>query len=49
MSKFATPPPAIDSDMSQVIDDITSAMHDTYDDASTMLDNTVPLGDFIDE
>ena len=47
MSKFATPPPAIDSDMSQVIDDATSAMHDAYDD--TLLDNTVPLGEFLDE
>jgi hypothetical protein len=35
--------------MSQVIDDTTSAMNDTYDDASTMLDNTVPLGEFLDE
>ena len=46
MSKFATPRPAIDSDMSQVIDDATSAMHDAYDD--TLLDNTVPLGEFLD-
>ena len=49
LSKLATPPPAINSDMSQVIDDTTSAMNDTYDDASTMLDNTVPLGEFLDE
>ena len=34
--------------MSQVIDDATSAMNDTYDDASTLLDD-VPLGDFFDE
>ena len=33
MSKFATPTPAsvIRSDMSHVIDDATSAMHDAYD------------------
>src|SRR4030042_6324843 len=49
LSKLATPPPAINSDMSQVIDDTTSTMNDTYDDASTMLDNTVPLGEFLDE
>ena len=49
LSKLATPPPAIHSDMSQVIDDTTSAMNDTNDDASTMLDNTVPLGEFLDE
>ena len=37
--------------MSQVIDDATSAMNDTYDDASTLLDDDddVPLGDFLDE
>ena len=49
MSKFATPTPAIDSDMSHVIDDATSAMHDTYDETTSMLDNTVPLGEFLDE
>ena len=47
LSKLATPTPAINSDMSQVIDDATLAMHDAYDD--TLLDNTVPLGDFLDE
>ena len=33
MSKLATPKPAsaVNSDMSHVIDDATSAMHDTYD------------------
>ena len=43
MSKFATPKPttAIDSDMSHVIDDATSAMHDTYDETTSMLDNTL--------
>ena len=49
MSKLATPPHAINSDMSQVIDDATSTMNDAYDDASTLLDDGVPLGDFLDE
>ena len=49
MSKFATPTPAIDSDMSHVIDDATSTMNDAYDDASTLLDKIVPLGEFLDE
>ena len=49
MSKFATPPPASNLNMSQVIDDATSAMNDTDDDATTFLDNTVPLGEFLDE
>ena len=49
LSRLATPPPAIHSDMSQVIDDTTSAMNETIDDASTMLDDTVPLGEFLDE
>ena len=51
MSKLATPKPdtAMNSDMSHVIDDATSAMHDTYDETTSMLDNTVPLGEFLDE
>ena len=49
MSKLATPTPVIDSDMSHVIDDATSAMHDTYDETTCMLDTTVPLGEFLDE
>src|SRR3989337_2283495 len=49
LSKLATPIPAIDSDMSHVIDDATSAMHDAYDDTTSLLDNTVPLGEFLDE
>ena len=51
MSKFATPKPttAIDSDMSHVIDDATSAMHDTYDETTSTLDTTVPLSEFLDE
>ena len=46
LSKLATPKPApaIDSAMSHVIDDVTSAMHDTYDETTSMLDTTVPLG-----
>ena len=36
--------------MSQVIDDATSTMNDTYDDSSTLLEkHDVPLGDFLDE
>ena len=51
MSKLATPTPAsaICSDMSHVIDDATSDMHDTYDETTSMLDTTVPLGEFLDE
>ena len=51
MSKFATPKPttAIDSDMLHVIDDATSAMHDTYDETTSMLDTTVPLGEYLEE
>ena len=49
ISKLATPPHVISSDMSQVIDDATSAMNATHDDASTLLDDNVPLGEFLDE
>ena len=51
MSKFATPTPAsaIRPDMLHVIDDATSAMHDTYDENTSMLDTTVPLGEFLEE
>ena len=51
MSKLATPKPAsvINSDMSHVIDDATSAMHDTYYETTSMLDTNVPLGEFLDE
>ena len=49
LSKLVTPTHAIDSDMSQVIDDATSALHDTYDETTSMLDNTMPLGEFLDE
>ena len=37
------------SNMSQVIDDATFAMNDAYDDSSTLLDDNVPLGEFLDE
>ena len=49
MSKFATPRPAtaVNSDMPHVIDDATSAMHDTYDETASMPDTTVPLGEFL--
>ena len=51
LSKLATPKPAsaIRSDMSHVIDDADSAIHDTYDETTSMLDTTVPLGEFLDE
>ena len=50
INKLATPPHAINSNMSQVIDDATSTMNDAYDDASTLLDNDdVPLGEFLDK
>ena len=49
ISRPATPPHVINSDMLQVIDDATSAMNATHDDANTLLDDDVPLGDFLDE
>ena len=49
ISKLAAPPHAINSDMSQVIDDATSAMDNAYDDASTLLNDDVPPGDFLDK
>src|SRR3954469_3195551 len=51
LSNLVTPKPAsaIYSDMSHVSDDATSAMHDTYDETTSMLDTTVPLGEFLDE
>ena len=49
LSKLVTPTPAIDSDILQVIDDATYAMHDAYDDTTSFLDNTLPLGEFLDE
>ena len=46
ISKLATPKPAtaMNSDMSHVIDDATSAMHDTYDETTSVCDTTLPLG-----
>ena len=51
LSKLATPKPAsaIRSNMSHVIKDATSAMHDTSDETTSMPDTTVPLGEFLDE
>ena len=50
LSKLATPKPtsAINSDMSHLIDDATSAMHDSYDETTSMLDSSIPLGEFLD-
>ena len=49
LSKIATPTPDIYSDMSHVIDDATSALHNAYDETTSMVDNTVALGEFLDE
>ena len=51
LSRLATPKPAtaMHSDMSHVIDDATSAMHDTHDETASMPETTVPLGEFLDE
>ena len=49
ISNLATPQHAINSDMSQVIDDATSAMNATRDNASTLLHDDLPLGEFLDE
>ena len=51
MSKLATPKPAtaMNSNMSHIIDDATSAMHDTYDETTSVRDTTLPLGEFLDE
>ena len=48
MSKLTTPKPAtaMNSDMSHVIDDATSAMHD---ETTSVRDTTLPLGEFLDE
>ena len=35
--------------MSHGIDDATSAMHDAYDETTSLLDNNVPLCEFLDE
>ena len=51
LSKLATPKPAsaINSDMTHVNYVATSAVHDTYDETPSMLDTTMPLGQFLDE
>ena len=51
ISKLATPKPAttMNSDMSHVINDATSALHDTYDETTSVHDTTLPLGEFLDE
>ena len=48
MNKLETPKPstAMNSDMSYVIDDATSAMHD---ETTSLRDTTLPLGEFLDE
>ena len=48
ISRLATPKPAttMNSDMSHVIDDTTSAMHD---ETTSVCDTTFPLGEFLDE
>ena len=49
LSKLATlkPASAINSDMSHVIDDATSAMHATYDETTSMLDLLCHLVNFL--
>ena len=49
LRNLATTTHAIDSDMLHVIDNATSPMHDAYDDTTSLLDNTMPLGEFLDE
>ena len=39
----------MNSNMSHVIDDATSALHDTYDETTSVCDTTLPLGEFLDE
>ena len=51
ISRLSTPKPATatNSDMSHVIDDATFAMHDIYDETTSVRDTTLPLGEFLDE
>ena len=51
ISRLATPKPgtAMNFDMSHVIDDATCALHDTYDETTSVCDTTLPLGEFLDE
>ena len=44
LSKLATPPHAINSNMSQVIDDATSTMNDAYDETTSLLCNNLDFG-----
>ena len=48
ISRLVTPKPvtAMNSDMSHVIDDATSVMHD---ETTSVRDTTLPLGEFLDE
>ena len=39
----------MNSDMSHVIDDATYVVHDTYEETTSMLDTTMPLGEFLNE
>ena len=48
-SKLVAPTPAIHSDMLHVIGDATYVTHDAYDETASLLDNTMPLGEFLDE
>ena len=51
MSKLATPKPAtaMNSDMSHVIDDATSALHDMHDETTSVRVTTMTLGEFLVE
>ena len=49
LSRLAPPPHVINPIMLKIVDDATSAMNDTHDDASTLLDDNVPIGEFLDE
>ena len=51
ISKVAIPKTAtaMNSDMLHVTDDATSALHDTYDETTSVCDTTLPLGEFLDE
>ena len=46
-----TPKPVtvMNSGMSHVIDDATSIMDDTHDETTSVLDTTMPLGEYLDE
>ena len=46
-SRFAIDSPSVVSKLATPKP--ASAMHDTYDETTSMLDTTVPLGEFLDE